>query len=88
MTSARLQPFCKKFDINIGCFDGTRINPRNLTQRNISLVIYNVHLCLIWESNDISFTQAKEELKLSFKVAGNVITDQEFFKYDYDPKKV
>ena len=37
MTSARIQPFCKKYNINIGCFDGTRINPRNLTQRNTSL---------------------------------------------------
>ena len=39
MTSARIQPFCKKHDINIGCFDGTRINPGNLTQRNTSLFI-------------------------------------------------
>ena len=34
MTSARIQAFCRKYNINIGCFDGTRINPRNLTQRN------------------------------------------------------
>ena len=32
MNSARIQPFCKKRNINIGCFDGTRINPRNITQ--------------------------------------------------------
>ena len=38
-TSATTQPFCKKYNNNIGCFDGTRINPRNLTQRNISLFI-------------------------------------------------
>ena len=31
MTSARIQPFCRKCFINIGCFDGTRIKPRNLT---------------------------------------------------------
>ena len=31
MTSAGIQPFCKKNDINIDCFDGTRINPRNIT---------------------------------------------------------
>ena len=24
MTSARFQPFCRKFDIRIGCFDGKR----------------------------------------------------------------
>ena len=39
MTSARIQPFCEK-NINLGCFDGTRINPRNITQRNVSLFIY------------------------------------------------
>ena len=33
MTSVRIQPFCKKYNINIGCFDGTIINPRNFTQR-------------------------------------------------------
>ena len=39
MTTTRIQPFCKKYDINIGSFDGTRINPRNLTQRNTSVFI-------------------------------------------------
>ena len=47
MTSARIQPFCKKYNINIGCFDGARINPRNITQRDTSLFIYNNHFCLI-----------------------------------------
>ena len=32
MTSARIQPFCRKYYINIRCFDRTRINPRNITQ--------------------------------------------------------
>ena len=58
MTSARIQLFCKKYNIKIGCFDGTRINPRNLIQSDISLFIYNSHFSLIWKSNDISFNQA------------------------------
>ena len=33
MTSARVGSFCRKHNINIGCFDGTRINPRNITQK-------------------------------------------------------
>ena len=45
MTSARIQPFCRKYIINIGCFDGTRINPRTITQRDTSLIIYNNHFC-------------------------------------------
>ena len=91
MTSARIQPFCKKYNINIGCFDGTGINPRNLAQRDISLFIYNNHFCLFWKSNGISFSQAIEELKNNFKVVDNVISDKHvksFLKYEYNPKKV
>ena len=40
MTTARIQPFCKKYNNNIGCFDGTTINPRNITQRNTALKIH------------------------------------------------
>ena len=92
MTSARIQPFCKKYNINIGCFDGTRINPRNLTQRNTSLFVYNNHFCLIWKSDGVSFNQVIEnELKPNFKVVDNVISDKHvegFIKYEYIPKKV
>ena len=31
MTSARVGSFCRKHNINIGCFDGTRLNTRNIT---------------------------------------------------------
>ena len=50
MTSARVQPFCRKHNINIGCYDGFRVCPRNITQRNIALKIDNNHFCLIWKS--------------------------------------
>ena len=91
MTSDRIQPFYKKYNINIGCFDGTRINPRNLIQRDISFFIYNNHFCLIWKSNGISFNQAISELKDNFKVVDNVVSDKHvksFIKYEYNPKKV
>ena len=51
MTSARFGSFCGKYNINIGCFDGTRINPRNITQRDTALKIHNNHFCLIWKSD-------------------------------------
>ena len=91
MTSARVGSFCRKYTINIGCFDGTRINPRNLIQRDISLFIYNNHFCLIWKSNGISFNQAIRELKHNFKVVDNVVSDKHvksFIKYEYNPKEV
>ena len=46
MTSAKVQPFCRKHNINIGSFDRTRINPRNITERRKALKIHNIHLCL------------------------------------------
>ena len=91
MTSARIQPFCRKYNINIGCFDGTRINPRNLTQRITSLFICNNHFCLIWKSDGISFDTAVRKLKDNFKVVDNVMSDKHvksFIKYEYNPKKV
>ena len=58
MTSARVQPFCRKHNINIGCYDGFRVCPRNITQRNITLKIHNNHFCLIWKSDRVSFEKA------------------------------
>ena len=60
VTSARNQPFCKKYNINFGCFDGMRITLLDITQRNISWFIYNNHFCVIWKTNEISFNEAIE----------------------------
>ena len=90
MASARFQPFCGKFNINIGCFDGTRINPRNLTQTNTSLFLYYNHFCSVWKSDGISFDKAIKELKDNFKVVDNVVSDKHvksFIKNEYNPKK-
>ena len=91
MTSARIQPFCRNYNINIGCFDGTRINPRSLTQRDTAIKIHNNHFCLIWNSIGISFNRVLEdELKPNFKVVDNIMSDKlvkKFIKYDHKPKK-
>ena len=89
MTTARIQPFCRKYNINIGCFDGTRINPQNLTQGDTALKIHENHFCLIWKSDGISFDKEIKELKDNFKVLDNIISDKHvksFFKNDYNPK--
>ena len=90
MTSARVGSFCRKYNINIGCFDGTRINPRNITQRDTALKIHNNHFCLIWKSDRISFNEVIEnEIKPNFKVVDNVVSDKHvkgFIKYEYNPK--
>ena len=91
MTSARVQFFCRKHNINIGCYDGFRVCPRNITQRNPALKIHNNHFCLIWKSDGVSFDRAIRELKDNFKVVDNVISDKHvksYIKYEYKPKKV
>ena len=40
MTSVRIQPFCNKHSIIIGCFVGFRVCPRNNTENNIALYMY------------------------------------------------
>ena len=92
MTSDRIQPICRKYSINIGCFNGKEINPRNITERYISLFIDNNHFCSNWKSQRGSFKKVIEnELKPNFKVVDNVISDKHvksFIKYEYKPKKV
>ena len=91
MTSARIQPFCRKYDINIGCYDGFRVCPRNITQRNTALKIHENHFCLIWKPDGITFDRATKELKDNFKIVDNVISDKHvksYIKDEYKPKKV
>ena len=89
--SARIQPFCRKYNINIGCFNGNEITPRNNVEGNTALFIHNIRFCLIWKSNSISFNEAaKDELKPHFKVIDNVISDKyvrSFVEYEYEHKK-
>ena len=91
MTAARIQPFCKKHNINIGCYDGFRVCPRNITQRNIALKIHKNHFCLVWKSYNVSFDRTIRELKDNFQVVDNFISDKHvksYIKYEYKPKKV
>ena len=91
ITSARIQPFCRTYNINIGCFDGTRINPRNITQRDTVLKIKNNHFCLIWKPDGISFDKAMKELKDNLKVVDDILSDKHvksFIKNDFKPKKL
>ena len=92
MTSAKFQPIWRKNVNKIGYFDGTRINPRNITQRNTTLRIHKNHICgLIWESDGISFDNAINEIQDNFKVVDKIISDKHvkgFIEYEYEPKKV
>ena len=55
MTKARIQPFCKKYSINIGCYDNNsrKVLPLSVTERNKALYLYNHHFCLIWKTKEL-----------------------------------
>ena len=91
MTKARIQPFCRANNINLGSYNGDRVFPRSVTNRDSALYLYNNHFCLIWKSHNVSFNQTIIELKENFKMIDNYITDENVtshFKYEFIPKKI
>ena len=91
MTKARVQPFGRANIINLGYWDGGRVFPRSVTNRDNALFLFNNHFCLIWKSEGVSFKQAVRELKDNFKMVDNFITEENVishFKYEFIPKKI
>ena len=92
MTMARIQPFCRANNINLGYWDGTRVIPRSVTNKDSALFLYNNHFCLIWKSEGVSFDNViKYELKDNFKIVNNYISEENvksIFEYKYIPKKI
>ena len=91
MTKARNQPFCKKNNVDLGCYNVDRVFPRSVTNRNTALFLHENHFCSIWKSEKVSFKNAIKELKDNFKIVDNYITEENvksFFKYEFTPKKI
>ena len=91
MTKARIQPFCRANNINLGYWDGGRVFPRSVTNRDNALFLFNNHFCVIWKSENVSFKQAIRELEENFKIVDNFITEENVtshFKYEFIPKKI
>ena len=55
MTMARIQPCLKKLGIDLGYFNGNRVFPRIVSNRDSALYLYNNHFCLTWKSQGVSF---------------------------------
>ena len=66
MTLARIQPFCRANNINLGFYNNDRVFPRTVTNRDTAFYLYKNHFCLIWKSQNVSFNQAIQELKNNF----------------------
>ena len=91
MTKARIQPFCRANNINLGFYSEDRVFPRSVTNRDSALYLYNIHFCLIWKSHGVSFNQAITELKKNFKYVDYFITEENVnshFEYIHKPKKI
>ena len=55
------------------------------------MFLYNIHFCLIWKSQNVSFSQAITELKANFKTVDKYMTEEKLssnFKYEFKPKKI
>ena len=63
MTMARMQPCLRKSGIDLGYYNGDRVFPGKVTNRDTALYLYNNHFCLIWKSENVSFNQAINEFK-------------------------
>ena len=90
MTKARIQPFCRANNINLGYYNEDRVFPRNVTNRDSALFLFNNHFCVIWKSESVSFKQAIKELKDNLKIVDKYITEENvtsYFKYEFTPKK-
>ena len=91
MTKARIQPFCRANNINLGYYNDERVFPRSVTNRDSALFLQDNHFCLIWKSERVSFKQAIKELKDNFKIVDNFITEENVnshFKYEFTPLKI
>ena len=91
MTKARIQPFCRAININLGYWDGERVFPRSVTNRDSALLLFNNHFCVIWKSGGVSLKQASKEAKDNFKMVDNYITEENVnshFKHEFIPKKI
>ena len=91
MTKARIQPSCQANNISLGYYNDDRVFPRTVTNRNSALFLYNIHFCLIWKSQGVSFNQAIQELKDNFKIVDNYLTEENVnshFKYEFIAKEI
>ena len=90
MTMARIQPCLRKLGIDLCYFNGERVFPRTVTNRDTALYLYNNHFCLIWKSQGVKFNEAIQELKINFKIDDKYITEENVnshFKYEFIRKK-
>ena len=69
MTSAKIQPFGRKYNNNLGVYNKKQrsILPKTITERRICLLIHNNLFCVIWKTNQSTFPDAIREIENNFR---------------------
>ena len=88
ITSEKIQPFCRKYNINLGSSNQKQqpILPKTVNERRICLLIHNNLFCVIWKNNQSTFPDAKEEKENIFKYEETQIDDnilQQVIEYKF-----
>ena len=76
MTLAKIQPFRKKYNLNLGVYNVKQktILPRSVTQRNICLYFHNNHFCVIRKKNRSIFPEYN-------KISDTILKQVEEYKF-------
>ena len=64
MTKASIQPFSRANNSNLGYYDGERVFPRSVKEKNFALCLFNNHFCLVWKSQGVSSSHAIRKIIL------------------------
>ena len=90
MATARIQTFCRNYNINNGYYDNITVYPRFIAERVEFFYLYKIKFCLNWKSEGVGCQKATEELKAGFKffdyqICGKLV--KVLIKYEYIPKR-
>ena len=88
MTSAKIQPFCRKCNINLGVYNKKQRSflPKSVAERRICLLIHNNHFCVIWKTNQSTFPDAIAQIENNFRYEETQINDnilQQVIEYKF-----
>ena len=78
MKQAKIQPFCRKYSLNLGVYSHEQRTTlaRSVTERKVCLFIQNNHFCVLRITAQSSFPDAMDELQKNSKYESNEITDK------------
>ena len=55
MTKARIHPFCRANNFILGYWDGEKVFPGSVINRDSALFLHDNHFCVIRKSEGVSF---------------------------------